>query len=53
MRYLLPRQALPPGRHRVAWDGTDDAGGEVASGVYLYRLRAGGETRTRRLVLAR
>ena len=53
VRYLLPRQALPPGRHRVAWDGTDDTGGEVASGVYLYRLRAGGETHTRRLVLAR
>ena len=53
VRDLLAREELPPGRHRVAWDGTDDSGGELASGVYLYRLRAGGETRTRRLVLAK
>ena len=53
VRDLLAREDLPAGRHRVAWHGTDDAGGEVASGVYLYRLRAGGETRARRLVLAK
>ena len=53
VRDLLAREDLPPGRHRVAWDGTGDAGGEAASGVYLYRLRAGSETRTRRLVLAK
>ncbi len=53
VRDLLARANLPSGQHRVAWDGTDDSGGEVASGVYLYRLRAGAETRTRRLVLAR
>ena len=53
VRDLLARVELPSGPHRVAWDGTDGAGGEVASGVYLYRLRAGPETRTRRLVLAR
>ena len=53
VRDLLAREALPPGPHRVTWDGTDEAGGEVASGVYLYRMRAGAETRARRLVLAR
>lgn len=30
------------GTHQVAWDGTDDGGRQVASGVYLYRLAAGG-----------
>jgi flagellar hook assembly protein FlgD len=29
------------GTHRVAWDGRDDAGRIVASGVYLVRLEAG------------
>ncbi len=53
VRELLAQASLPPGRHRVAWDGTDDAGGELASGVYLYRLRVGPESRTRRLVLAK
>jgi hypothetical protein len=31
----------PEGTHRVAWDGRDDAGRIVASGVYLVRLEAG------------
>ncbi len=29
------------GRHRVYWNGRDDAGHLVAGGVYYYRLRAG------------
>ena len=41
------------GTHSVRWDGRDDAGRELASGVYLYRLRAGDgqQTKTRKLVL--
>ena len=53
VRDLLAQASLPPGRHQVAWNGTDAAGGEVASGVYFYRLRAGAESRTRRLVLVK
>ena len=53
VRDLLAQASLPSGRHQVAWNGTDDAGGEVASGVYFYRLRAGAESRTRRLVLVK
>ncbi len=30
------------GSHEVVWDGLDDAGREVPSGVYHYRLRAAG-----------
>ena len=41
------------GFHRVAWDGADDEGNPVASGVYLYRLKAGSRERARRLVLVR
>ncbi len=32
------RGRLDAGTHRVVWDGTDDTGHEVASGVYLVRL---------------
>jgi M6 family metalloprotease-like protein len=39
------------GVHQVHWDGTDDGGQAVGSGVYLYRLEAGGRQQVRRLVL--
>ncbi|NKB71410.1 MAG: T9SS type A sorting domain-containing protein [Candidatus Latescibacteria bacterium] len=32
-----------PGAHEIAWPGRDQAGQQVASGVYLYRLQAGPE----------
>ena len=41
------------GRHALHWDGTDDRGRPVASGLYLLHLRASGTTATARLVLAR
>jgi len=37
----LVNQSLAPGRHSVTWDGRDEAGAIVASGVYFYRLEAG------------
>ena len=49
----LVRGERPAGRHRVAWDGRDDSGSELASGAYLYRLRAGDRVRTRKLLLLR
>ena len=33
--------ALSAGYHSIVWDGRDNSSGEVASGVYLYKLRAG------------
>ena len=43
--------ALEAGAHRERWDGTDDRGHTVASGVYFYRLNALGERLTRRMLL--
>ena len=42
---------LDSGDHRVVWDGRDSSGRPVGSGVYLYRLSAGGEVRSRTMVL--
>ena len=39
------------GTYQVAWDGHDDAGQPVASGVYLYRLAADAFTQVRTMVL--
>lgn len=44
---------LPAGPGAVVWDGRDDAGSPVASGVYFCRLAAGGTADTRRLTLVR
>ena len=39
------------GSFTAAWDGTDNLGRQVASGVYLYRMQAGDFTATRRMLL--
>ncbi len=44
---------LPPGEHEVAWDGRSASGGEVASGVYIYRLEAGPHSATRKLAVVK
>jgi hypothetical protein len=49
----LTSGSLSAGRHEVTWQGRDDAGRAVPNGVYLYRLNAGGESLSRRLVLVR
>jgi hypothetical protein len=39
------------GEHTVVWNSTDDKGRPVASGVYFYRVRAGDEVQSRKMVL--
>ena len=43
----------PAGDRTILWDGRDDGGRELATGVYLYRLESAGQVQTRRLVLLR
>ena len=44
---------MPGGAHEVIWNGSDDAGHDVASGVYLYKLNTGGQSQVRRMTLLR
>ena len=39
------------GRYQTVWNGTDDAGKPVGSGVYFYRLSTDTQVRTRRMLL--
>ena len=41
------------GRYEVVWDGRDDGGRAVSSGVYLYLLDAGAHRESKRMVLVR
>jgi len=50
VRVLVDGEASP-GVHRASWDGRDQAGREVASGVYFCELRWRREVETRRMVL--
>ncbi|MBW7996036.1 MAG: T9SS type A sorting domain-containing protein [Candidatus Glassbacteria bacterium] len=50
VRNLLDR-TVEPGMHRLEWDGRDQRGRQVSSGVYFLRLSAGGESRVRKMVL--
>jgi len=49
----LVDEMRPAGSHRVAWDGRDDDGRAVASGVYVVQLRAGSLMQTRKMALLR
>jgi hypothetical protein len=39
------------GSKEVVWDGKDANGNQVGSGVYFYRLQAGKDTQTRKMIL--
>jgi hypothetical protein len=39
------------GYHTVSWDGSDNVGCEVPSGIYFYRLAVGQYSETKRMVL--
>jgi hypothetical protein len=48
---LVNRERLPAGWHVRLWDGSAAGGRAAASGVYFYRLRAGDQVVTKRMVL--
>ena len=48
--HVGPQEA---GMHSLSWDGRDDQGRPLASGVYVYRLLTSGGAQTRKLTLLR
>lgn len=49
----LMNGSLPAGTHSVRWDGCDDRGMPVSSGVYIYNLNAGSQQISRKMLLIR
>jgi len=47
----LVDEPMTPGDYHIIWDGRDDEGNQVASGIYLYRLRAADFQDTKKMVL--
>lgn len=49
----LVNQDLEAGDHQVIWNGSDDGGRQVATGIYLYRLDSGSVHEVKRMTLVR
>ncbi len=47
----LADESQTPGNKSFDWDGTDDNGKPVASGIYFYKIEAGVFTETKKMVL--
>jgi hypothetical protein len=52
VRELINAQQ-PAGYHTAIWDGRDNAGRPVPTGVYHYRLQAGSFTVTKKMLMAK
>jgi hypothetical protein len=49
----FPNPDLSGGTREILWDGTDDSGKPVSSGVYFYKLIAGEKTFSRKMLLVK
>ncbi len=51
--HTLLSELAPKGEHRVLWDGKDQSGQSLPSGVYMIRLRAGKALINQKVILQR
>ncbi len=49
----LVNESTPAGSYKVLWDGTNDSGLKVASGMYIYTIKAGSFVQSRKMTLMR
>lgn len=54
VRTLIDQEVAFPGNQRpISWDGANEYGHQVASGMYFYRLESGSDVQTMRMQLVR
>lgn len=49
----LMNEVLAAGTHRVTWDGTDQFGRQVSSGIYTYQIEAGHHRASRQMLMVK
>ena len=47
----LVDEMLPEGKHKIHWNGMDESGDRMASGIYFYRLQAGEYNEVQKMVM--
>ncbi|MCK4654679.1 MAG: right-handed parallel beta-helix repeat-containing protein [Candidatus Cloacimonetes bacterium] len=47
----LVNEVLPAGEHSIVWDGIDDNGKSVSSGIYFYKLKTENHEETKKMIL--
>jgi len=53
VKTLIDGQYYQPGFHVVNWNGTDNLGQKVASGMYIYRIKAGNFISDKKMILVK
>ncbi len=48
---VLVDEERPAGHYTACWDGTDHSGGQVASGIYFYRVQIGDRVSSKTMIL--
>ncbi len=48
---MLLDEKMNPGSHKVIWNGKDDSGRNVSSGIYFYMFSTGDYSQTKRMLL--
>jgi flagellar hook assembly protein FlgD len=47
----LLNHRLNAGSHNIVWNGKDDQGNNVSSGIYFFNMKSGKYTSTRKMIL--
>ncbi|MBN1352519.1 T9SS type A sorting domain-containing protein [candidate division KSB1 bacterium] len=53
IRTLISDETCVPGDYQISWNGKDELGNQVSTGVYLYRIQAGNFISTKKMILLR